>query len=97
MKTFEEAARIVLGLEKSDLVSGCPSGDTEARLRHYQFAFIEDVINSPIGKQAQELAYRMVLDIAEMSADKTDVLPTMFIHALAYGVSIGVLMEKREE
>jgi hypothetical protein len=93
VKTFEEAAHIVFGISES----GRLSAQELEQLGRVQHAFIEDILNSAIATLAPELGNRIGEAVVDETRDPSRVIPTIFIYALAYGVAIGVIMEKREE
>jgi hypothetical protein len=93
VKTFEEAAQIVFGVSERNE----RSAQELEQLERIQNAFIEDIYNSPVANIIPEMALQIGECVERKLGDRSQVVPNMFLHALAYGVAIGVLMEKREE
>jgi hypothetical protein len=94
MKTFEEAATIVLGIRKRDQRW---SDEDMARLRSMQQEFKEDILNSLVFALVPGMCADIGMAVMNNTEDPFHVLPNVFINALACGVAIGVLMEKRED
>jgi hypothetical protein len=94
VKTFEEAALIVLGVHDR----GEPlSAEELERLQTIQHAFMQDIYNSPVANLVTEMGTQIGEAVIRKIGDPFQIIPNIFVHALAYGVAIGVLMEKREE